>query len=406
MYSILIVGVIIFTGFIFGEIATKIKLPKVTGYIIAGIILNPGLFHFIPQNFVDHTSLITNISLAFITFSVGSTLQYARMKKLGKKILSITICEAEFAFLTIAIGFLAITPFFIHYAGVSWAATFIPLSILIGSLGSPTDPAATLAVAHEYKAKGEVSSTIMGVAAIDDVAGIINYSLAIAIAKIFILHQSFNVRSSLVSPLIAIGGAILLGIAFGFILNLITSFLEKETEGVFIVVILALLALCFGMATLLGVDELLSTMTMGVIVVNYNPKKDKIFKILQRYTEQLIFVLFFTLSGMHLNFSLLSACFPLVLFFIIFRTIGKVSGTMLGASISKSSKMVKKYVAGGLIPQGGIVVGLALLIKQNAAFDSISDIIISVIVGATIIHEIIGPVLSKIMLKKAGEINN
>jgi len=406
VYSILIVGIIIFTGFILGEIATKIKLPKVTGYIIAGIILNPGLFHFIPQDFVNHTSLITNISLAFITFSVGSTLQYARMKKLGKKILSITICEAEFAFLIITIGFLAITPFFIHQVGVSWVATFIPLSVLIGSLGSPTDPAATLAVAHEYKAKGEVSSTIMGVAAIDDVAGIINYSLAIAIAKIFILHQSFNVHSSLLSPLITIGGAILLGIAFGFILNLITSFLKKETEGAFIVVILALLALCFGIATLLGVDELLSTMTMGVIVVNYNPKKDKIFKILQRYTEQLIFVLFFTLSGMHLNFSLLSTYFPLVLFFIIFRAAGKVSGTMLGASISKSSKMVKKYVAGGLIPQGGIVVGLALLIKQNAAFDSISDIIISVIVGATIIHEIIGPVLSKIMLKKAGEINN
>lgn len=405
MQSILIVGVIIFTGFVFGEIASKVKLPKVTGYILAGVLLNPSLFRLIPQDFVDHTSLITNISLAFITFSVGGTLLYSRVKRLGKGILCITVCEAELAFLAIVLGFLVVTPFFIHRSGATWFATFIPLSLLIGCLGSPTDPAATLAVAHEYKAKGDVCSTIMGVAALDDVTGIVNYSLAIAIATVFVLRQGFNLYSSLLSPLIVIGGAIILGIAFGFLLNLITLFLKKETEGIFIVLILALLALCFGLATLLGFDELLATMTMGIVVVNYNSKRDKIFRILGRYTEQLIFVLFFTLSGMHLNFSVLSSYYILVLLFILFRVIGKVTGTMAGASIAKSSPMVKKYAAAGLIPQGGIVIGLALLIKQNHVFDGISDIIISVIVGATIIHEIIGPILSKMALKKAGEIS-
>jgi len=404
--SVLIVGIIIFTGFVVGELAAKIKLPKVTGYILAGILLNPGLFHFIPQDFVDHTSLVTNISLAFITFSVGGTLLFSRVRKLGKGILYITICEAEFAFMAIVVGFLVTMPFFIHRVGATWFTLFIPLSLLIGSLGSPTDPAATLAVAHEYRAKGEVSSTIMGVAALDDATGIINYSLAIAIAEVFILHQGFNVYSSVLSPLVAIGGALILGIAFGFILNLITSFIEKETEGIFIVLILAFLALCFGLATLLGFDELLATMAMGIMVVNYNSKRDKIFRILERYTEQLIFVLFFTLSGMHLNFSVLSTYYILVLLFVLFRTVGKVSGTMVGASISKSSLMVKRYAAGGLIPQGGIVVGLALMIKQNHAFDSISDIIISVVVGATIVHEIVGPIFSKIALKKAGELHN
>jgi len=143
---------------------------------------------------------------------------------------------------------------------------------------------------------------------------------------------------------------------------------------------------------------------MGTIVVNYNPKREQIFQVLERYTEQLIFILFFTLSGMHLNFSVLSTYLFLMLFFVLFRAIGKVSGTMLGANLSKSSALVKRYTAGGLIPQGGIVIGLALLIKQNHAFDAISDIIISVIVGATIVHEIIGPVLAKTMLKKAGEL--
>jgi Kef-type K+ transport system membrane component KefB len=164
------------------------------------------------------------------------------------------------------------------------------------------------------------------------------------------------------------------------------------------------LSLCFGTATALGVDELLSTMVLGIYVTNFNPKRNIIFKILERYTEGLIFVLFFTLSSMQLNFSVLFTYIILVVFFVIFRTIGKVLGTVTGAALAESPANVRKYTAGGLIPQGGIVVGLALLIKQNMAFDKISDIIISIVIGATVVHELIGPVLSKMALKKAGEI--
>jgi len=148
MESLLIVGIIIFTGFIIGEIVSKIKLPKITGYILAGIMLNPELFHIIPKNFIEHTSVITNIALSFITFSVGGTLLYHRIKKLGKGIISITIFEAEFAFLAVFLGLLAITPFFIDITGTASFAILIPLCLLLGSLASPTDPSATLAVSH------------------------------------------------------------------------------------------------------------------------------------------------------------------------------------------------------------------------------------------------------------------
>lgn len=411
MQSILIFGIILITGYVFGEMATKIKLPKVTGYILAGILLNPGLFNFIPENFINHTNLITNISLSVITFSVGGTLSYSRIKKLGKEILFITLFEAEFAFLSVFIGFMVIAPFFIHIPdatllNATWLTIFIPISILIGSLASPTDPASTLAIVHEYKAKGDVTSTIMGVAAFDDALGIINYSLAIAIAGAFAFNDSFSVTSSILTLLITIGGAIIIGAIFGFIFNAIMLIIKKDTDGALIVCIIGLLLLCFGSATLLGVDELIATMMMGVIVINFNSKKDKIFKIIEQNIEELIFVLFFTLSGMYLNFSVLSTSYILVLLFVVFRVIGKFSGTILGAFISKSSTAVKRYTASGLIPQGGIVIGLALLLKHNHAFDNISDVIITVIIGATIIHELIGPVLAKIALKKAGEINN
>lgn len=404
MSPILIIGIITLTGFIFGEIASKIKLPKVTGYILAGIFLNPSLFKFIPQNFVDHTDLITNIALSFITFSVGGTLLYSDVKEKGKGIVYITICEAELAFIAVIAGFLLITSFFIHQAQAGWLNTFIPLSVLIGSLGSPTDPAATLAIAHEYKAKGEVTSTVMAVAAFDDATGIMNFSLALAIANVCILHQGFAAYHFFLQLFIIIAGSILLGIVFGVAFNKVTYFIKKQSEGVYIVLILALLSLCFGIATILGFDELLSTMTMGAVVVNYNPEREKIFMILERYTEQLIFIIFFSLSGMHLNFSVFSKYFFLIIFFVILRATGKIVGTFSGAYLSQSSLVVKKYAAWGLIPQGGIVIGLALLIKQNRQFAGISDIILSVIIGATVIHEMIGPVLSKMMLKKAGEI--
>jgi len=403
MESILIIGIIIFTGFVAGELCTRIGLPKVTGYILAGLILNPKLTHFIPETFVEHTALITNIALSFITFSVGGTLLFSKIRSLGKPIIFITLFEAEFAFLFVGVSFILLGPLVVSLPEFTFVSFIIPIALLLASLASPTDPSATLAVEHQYKAKGEVTSTIMGVAAFDDILGILNYSLAVSVAGICILHQSLGIYS-IAQPFIKILGSIIVGCLFGFFLNILTKIIKKETEGVLITLIISLLSLCYGLAGMFGADELLSTMTMGIVVVNYNIKKEEIFKILERYTEELIFVLFFTISAMHLNFSVMVSNYLFIIIFIVFRSIGKFSGTIVGGKISKSSLSVQKFTAGGLIPQGGIVIGLALVIKQNPAFDSISDIILNVIIGATIIHEIFGPVISKFVLEKAGEI--
>ena len=403
MESILIIGIIIFTGFVAGELFTRIGLPKVTGYILAGLILNPKLTHFIPESFVEHTALVTNIALSFITFSVGGTLLLSRIRSLGKSIIFITLFEAEFAFFFVGVFFILLGPLVVSLPEFTFVSFFIPLALLLASLASPTDPSATLAVEHQYRAKGEVTSAIMGVAAFDDILGIINYSLAVSVAGICILHQSLGIYS-IAQPFIKILGSIIGGCLFGFFLNILTKIIKKETEGVLITLIISLLSLCYGLAEMSGADELLSTMTMGIVVVNYNIKKEELFKILERYTEELIFVLFFTISAMHLNFSVMVSNYLFIIIFIVFRSIGKFSGTIVGGKISKSSLSVQKYTGGGLIPQGGIVIGLALVIKQNPAFNSISDIILNVIIGATIIHEILGPVISKFALEKAGEI--
>ncbi len=404
MPLILIVGILIFAGFVFGEIATMFKLPRVTGYIVAGVFLNLNFSNVLFDNLVYQTDIITNICLSLITFSVGGSLLYSSIKELGSGILNIAIFESLFAFLIIFLGFLAITPFLGPLHDSSWITVLIPVSILIASLGSPTDPSATLAVKHQYNAQGKVSSTIMGVAAFDDVAGILIYSMAIAIAKMLVQPEEISAASLVLEPAETIFGAILLGIVFGFVFNLVMSWARRETEGVLIVLILGLLFMCFGVSVALEFDELLSTMAMGAFVVNFNPQRDIIFKMLERYIEELIFVLFFVISGIYLDFSVLTTTFVLVIGFVLFRAIGKFLGARIGASISQSPKMVKNYAAAGLIPQGGIVIGLALLITQNPAFDTFSGIILNVIIGATVIHELVGPLLAKTALKKAGEI--
>jgi NhaP-type Na+/H+ or K+/H+ antiporter len=288
-------------------------------------------------------------------------------------------------------------------AGMSQAALFIPLSIFLAALASPTDPTATLAVVHQYRAKGEVADTIMGVAAFDDVFGIVNYSLGVGIAGAIISHGSFAVETSLLVPLARISGGVALGAAFGFALNLATRLAKRETEGELIVLIFAALALCFGAARLCHVDELLATMAMGCIVANFNAQQETVFGLLERYTEELIFVFFFTLSGMQLSFSILGEVYGLVLLFVFLRATGKVAGTALGGLASNASSQVRKFVPLGLLPQGGIVIGLALLMKSKPEFASIADVVVGIVIGATVIHEILGPIASEGALKLAGE---
>jgi Kef-type K+ transport system membrane component KefB len=329
----------------------------------------------------------------------------SELKKLGKGIIYITFFEAQVTFLIITLGFIIALPFITHLPKATLFATFIPLSLLLGCLGSPTDPSVALAVTHQYKAKGEVASTMLNVAGLDDILGIINFSIAVVIAKALITHEVFSLYNAFIVPIFIIAGSVILGSVLGLIFNFIASKLTRQTEGVLFVLILSSLTLCWGVATLIHTEEILSIMVMGIVVTNFNPMRDRIFKMLERYSEELVFLIFFTLSGMHLDFSIISATFILLAFFVVYRIMGKFAGTFIGAEIAHSSSSVKKHTATGLIPFGGIVIGLALIMHQDCAFNKISGFLVSTIVGATIINEFIGPIFVKKALKDAGEIS-
>lgn len=402
MTVILSIGIIIFTGYIVGELAEKIKLPKISGYILAGILLNPDLSGFLSSEFVNHTDPLLTISLSFITFSIGGSLSVEKLRTTGRKILILTVLESFFAF-----GFVFLFMFLsLYYFIPIFNSTYVILavSLVLASLAAPTDPSATLAIIHEYKAKGEVSSTMLGIAAFDDIVGIIIYTLVIAFAAIFLGKTDVEFSHTLLELGKGIGGAFLIGGLIGLLFNIIIKIFKKQQEGTLIVLTFGLILLNYGVADYFGFESLLSTIVLGAIVVNFNPLSDKIFKLIERYTDELIFVIFFTLSGLHLNLDAITGNLLLIFIYIIARAIGKFSGIYTGAASLKTDSKIKKYTAGGLLPQGGIVIGLALLLTKDPIFKETASMIIGIVIGAALIHEIIGPISSRYSLKKSDEI--
>lgn len=402
MNVILSVGLLIFTGYLFGELAEKIHLPKISGYILAGILLNPDLSGIMSGDFVEHTDPLLTISLAFITFSIGGTLSADKLRESGKTMISLTLLESLFAFASVFVFLFLTLRFFMPLFTSVYIS--VAVSLVLASLAAPTDPSATLAVIHEYKAKGVVSSSMLEIAAFDDLVGIVLYTLVTAFATFFMGKSDLEFSRVLLNLGRDIGGALLVGGIVGLMFTFIVKLFSRQPEGTLIVLIFGLVALSYGISEYFAFESLLSTMALGVVVVNFNPLSDKIFKLIERYTDELIFVVFFTLSGLHLQLASISGSFILILIYIIARAIGKFAGIYTGSIFFKLSPKEKKYTAGGLIPQGGIVIGLALLLTNDPIFNDTGSMIVGIVIGSALIHEIIGPIASRFSLKKAGEI--
>ena len=402
MNSIILLGLVISCGFILGECASLLRLPKVSGYITAGLLLNPSLVPFVPESFVQHTAIPTDIALSFITFAVGGALTGTRLKELGRSIILIMLFESQLTFLITAAG-MAFAGWLFLSPQQDFLQSTLPLALLFGALAGPTDPSATLAVKHQYRAEGKISSSILGVAGLDDIAGLVNFTVASALAMALVSHQTPNAAGLTVNLLGIIAGSVLLGALFGSAINFGLHFVQRETEGAQIVIVSACLMLSFGVAKFAGLEELLSTMTAGIIVANFSRYSKEIFTLLERYTDELIFVFFFTVSAMHLDFSLLSGSLMTIGLFILLRFFGKMCGTMTGGTLSGKKVRDSFLISLGLIPQGGIVIGLALTLTSRGPLRSFSDTLLAVIIGATIFHEFVGPLLASLSLRLSGE---
>ena len=401
--NILYLGIILLFAYFLAVIFEKIGFPKIIGYLIGGLILNPQVLDIIPVSFEEMADPVTTFCLAFITFEIGSSFSVKDLRTTGRKYFTLAFYESFTAFLFVFIGFTAITLWVFPIPNLGFHLT-IAFTLLLASLAAPTDPSATLAVIHEYKAKGPVTKAILGAAAFDDIVTLFLFSFSLSFARSFVGTTDINFWSVLYHILYKISGAVITGIVFGLLFNKTVKLLKVKDRKSQVVIFFGFLSLTFGLATYLKFDELFSTLTLGFMVRNFNIFRKQIIDITEQGLEDLFFLIFFVFNAMTFNFHSIDVTLLVsIVFFIIIRATGKYTGMFIATHKLKMDKSVKKYAFMGLVPQGGIVLGLSLLLSKEPEFRGFSNVFAGIIMGATIIHEFIGPVISRFALRKAGE---
>lgn len=381
-----ILGIVILSGMFAGTLVGYLKFPKVTGYLLAGIIIGPFVFKLIPKEAISGLSVISEAALGFIAYSIGSSLNFKNLKKIGMGIILIALFEALMAVVvvTLVMTFIFGQP--------------LPFSLAIGAIASATAPAATLMVLKQYKAEGPLVNTLIPVVAIDDAIAVIAFGICLAIAQVLISGTGALTAMSVAKPFIEIIGSLILGAVLGFALVFVnrSSNSKEQTMSLAIGVIL----LAVGIAAKFELSSILTCMALGGAISNITEGKSRLLTVLESFTNP-IFIAFFTISGLDLNLSVLKSVGLIGMGYVLSRVVGKVLGAYIGCKIAKVEPVVQKYLGLTLIPQAGVAIGLSLLVEN--ALPAYGSEIRTIILSATVIYELIGPLCTKYAIFKAGE---
>ncbi|MDP8216226.1 MAG: cation:proton antiporter [Candidatus Kaelpia imicola] len=394
---LLLLGLALFGGTVGGRVFERLKIPKVVGYIIIGVLIGRTGFKLVNLEVIHSLQPFSYFALGLIGFMVGGELKREIFQKYGKQLIYILLCEgiAPFVLVTLFMGFTCTVIF--GNAQSAWA-----LAILVGAIASATDPATTTNVLKEYRARGPLSSTVLGIVALDDGLALMLFVLASSVAGRLIGQGSSSLLNTFIYPLYEIGGAIVLGLTSGFILNKIIRHYSEAAR--ILAFAIGMVLLVSGIALAARIDMLLATMTLGIIVVNSTPRKSKeVFKLVEGFTPP-IYVLFFVLVGARLDLRNLTLPIIVLVIIYLFGTMGgKILGARFGAKISHATDSVRRYLPLALFPQAGVAIGLSIL-ASNYFPGEIGNTLIIIITTTTFITQIIGPPLTKLALKRAGEV--
>lgn len=384
------IAFMLFFGFAMTRITKLLKLPNVTAYIITGILLGPFCLNLVPSTVTDGMEFLADIALAFIAFSTGEFFKFETLKKNGAKVVIITILESVLASILI---------FCLTYFILGLDLAF---SLVLAALASATAPASTVMTIRQTGAKGDFVDTLLQVVALDDVVGLILYSVAISIALAIAPGAgAFSIRNIMI-PIATNIVVLLAGALFGVVMKLLMP-QKRSTDNRLIILISLLFAFC-GICALLDVSPLLGCMSMGMIYINIT-NDDKLFKQLNYFSPPIL-LLFFVRSGICfkldalVNTSSAVGSVPLltvgVLYFIV-RIIGKYLGAYLGCLVTKKDSKVRNYLGLALIPQAGVAIGLAALGARTLGGE-IGNALQTIILASSVLYELIGPGCAKLAL--------
>ena len=405
---LLSISIALLTGLLLSRLAKKINLPAVTAYLVAGILIGPFVLGAlnVPGIGITHEqlagfSIISDVALGFIAFSMGNEFRIEQLKKIGKKATIIGIFQAVIT--TIIVDIFLISLHFIMPDKFSLSA-----AIVLGAIATATAPAATLMVVKQYKAKGPVTDILLPVVAIDDAVGLIVFAISFGVAKSISLGN-FDLLSIVLEPLLEIIFSLGLGLIMGALFSFVERFFHSRSKRMaisvtFVLMTVALSLLKFEICGIhIGFSSLLACMMLGTVFCNTCDFSEELMHRADRWMAPIL-ILFFVISGAELELSVFSEGSVLIigLIYILSRSIGKYFGANISARVTKCDKNIIKYLGITLLPQAGVALGMAM---KAVELGPEGNIVRNITLFAVLIYEIIGPFLTKVALTKAGDIN-
>ena len=376
---------ILLAGFGMTRLTNLVKLPKVSGFIIAGIVIGPHVLGLVPKNMIDGMSFISDIALAFIAFGIGKYFKFSVLKSGGIKVIILTLLES------LPAG--VITAVVLKYIfSLDWS-----FAVLLGSIAAATAPASTMMTIKQYKAKGDFVNTLLQVVALDNVICLFAFSVVLAICGA--LNDGGIDTMDVVLPVVYNIGGILLGALCGWILDIIIT--PSRSDDSRLILMVAFLLGLSGFCAVVDISPLLSCMVFGMVYINLT--KDKhLFRQADKFTPPFM-ELFFIISGMNLDISALKSVGLIGITYFAIRLLLKYGGAFLGGVVTKSEKVVRNYLGLALIPQAGVAIGLAFL-GSRALPKELGDTLLTIILSSSVLYELIGPACAKYAIFRSGDI--
>ncbi len=404
---LLSLSIALLAGLLLSRLVKLVKLPAVTAYLIAGVLIGPfvlGAFNIkgigITTEQLEGFGIISDVALGFIAFSMGNEFRLAQLKKIGKQATIIGIFQAIFTTIIVDAALILL-----HLAMPDKLT--LPSAIVLGSVATATAPAATLMVVKQYKAKGPVTDILLPVVALDDAVGLMVFAVSFGVAK-SLSTGTVDVLSVIVEPVLEVVLSLLLGAVMGGLFTFCEKFFHSRSKRMavsvtFVMMTVAISSLKFDVGHFhVGFSSLLACMMLGTVFCNFCDVSEELMDRADRWTAPIL-ILFFVISGAELELSVFADIAVVIagIVYIISRSIGKYSGAFISAKMTKCDSNITKYLGITLLPQAGVALGMAI---KAIELGPDGAIVRNITLFAVLIYEIVGPFLTKIALTKAGDI--
>ena len=419
MEALLLIAISLLAGLMLSRVAKKLNLPAVTAYLVAGILVGPfclgrlGIIcldkfniagiGFTSLDQVESFGIICETALGFIAFSIGNEFRVTQLKKIGRQATIIGILQAVMTTIVVDLALIAL-----HFARPDIIS--IEMALILGAIASATAPAATLMVVKQYKAKGPVTDMLLPVVALDDAVGLVIFAISFGIVRAM-NEGSVDVISIVVEPLLEVVLSLVLGAVMGILFHFCERFFHSNSKRLsvsiaFVLITIALSKLSFNVYGVhIAFSSLLVCMMLGTMFCNICDFSEELMERADKWTAPL-FVVFFVLSGAELDLEKIFSNPLLILIgviYIISRSVGKYSGAFVSAKACRCDNNIVKYLGITLLPQAGVALGMARTAKDH--FGEIGETVLTITLFAVLVYELVGPMLTKIALTKAGDIN-